>query len=164
MRQILLAAAWMLAVWAPRTAYPCGGSGEGGCDWFNPHVTYSLAEDAGGLTLSSVVQGCPGMRAAHQDRIEAEVARAKNGEACDGCPFGVAGLTFSVERTELGVLVRVVGPKERLAEFRQRYEAKMSARDSGGGGGCGCERAAKAHGPSSTSTDSGRAAQPMCGD
>lgn len=154
---VVVVAAWL----APGVAYPCGGSGEGGCDWFNPHVTFTLSEDGDALALSSVVQGCAGMRAAHQDRIEAEIARAGKGSACEGCPFGVQGLSFTLERTDLGVLVRITGPKDRLAEFRQRFDAKMAARQEGGsGGGCGCARAAQARSKGLSGPESAR----MCGD
>ncbi len=157
---------WSVAIalvsWlAPAAAYPCGGSGEGSCDWFNPHVTFTLSEAEDGLALSSVVQGCAGMRAAHQDRIEAEIARAGKGSACEACPFGVPGLSFALERTDLGVLVRITGPKDRLAEFRQRFDAKMAARQEGtSGGGCGCARAARA----GSQGRSGPESAPTCGD
>lgn len=155
-----IAVAAAAAVWlAPGMAFPCGAGGGGSCDWFNPHVTFALAEGTDGLELSSVVQGCAGMRVAHQDRIEAEIARAGKGEACDGCPFGVKGLTFSVERTDLGALVRITGPKDRLAEFRKRFDAKMAARQDGSSpGGCGCGRAAR------KGEGSGPGFAPTCGD
>ncbi len=155
---VLVTVAWL----APGVAYPCGGSGQGSCDWFNPHVTFTLAETADGLALSSVVQGCAGMRAAHQDRIEAEVARAGKGEACEGCPFGVQGLSFSLERTDLGTLVRIKGPKDRLAEFQKRFDARMAAREEGPSeGGCGCARAA---GTGGSGRSSGPGSAPTCGD
>ncbi len=156
MKPIGLSIALVVGAWlVPATAYPCGGGGQGSCDWHNPHVTFTLAETEDGLALSSVVQGCAGMRATHQDRIEAEVARAAKGEACEGCPFGVQGLSYAVERTDLGVVVRVTGPKDRLGEFKKRFEAKMAARDQApGGGGCGCRKEAR----------SGPKSGPMCGD
>lgn len=144
-----------MVLFAPAIAYPCGEKA-GACDWFNPHVTFSLTESKEGLTLSSVVQGCPGKRAAHQDRLEAEIARAAKGETCEGCPFGVKGLSFAVERTELGMLVRISGPQDQLAEFRKRFEAKMAARKDGPAHqGCPCSKAARksqASGPGSVQT------------
>lgn len=155
---VIVAATWL----APGVAYPCGESGQGSCDWFNPHVTFALTEVEDGLALSSVVQGCAGMRAAHQDWLEAEIARAGKGEACDRCPFGVQGLSFSLERTDLGALVRIAGPKDRLAEFKSRFDAKMAARQEGpSGGGCGCARAA---GTGGSGRSSGPGSAPTCGD
>lgn len=154
---MIVAAAWL----APGVAYPCGESGAGSCDWFHPKVTFTLSEAEDGLALSSVVQGCAGMRAAHQDRLEAEIARAGKGEACEGCPFGVQGLSFSLERTDLGTLVRIAGPKDRLAEFQKRFDAKMAARQEGASeGGCGCARAAR----TGAGRSSGPNSAPTCGD
>lgn len=118
-----------------RVSFACEGSGE--CDWHNPKVTFTLAEDKEGLVLTSVVQGCPGMRAAHQERLEAEIARAKNGKACPGCPFSVDGLSYFFERTELGAIVYIRGPKNLLEEFRKKFDEKIAKR-TGQDAGCPC--------------------------
>lgn len=136
----LMSLASLVAVWfAPGLAYPCGESEHGPCDWLNPAVTYTLTETKDGLVLASVVQGCPRKRLAHQERVEAEIARARKGEACDGCPFGVRDLSFAFERTDLGAVVRIAGPKSRLDEFKKRFEAKMAARGPAGEG-CRCAK------------------------
>lgn len=162
MKRMLVTSVTAAAAWlAPGVAYPCGESGQGSCDWFNQKVTFTLSEAEDGLTLSSVVQGCAGMRAAHQDRIAAEIARAGKGEACEGCPFGVEGLSFFLERTDLGTLVRIAGPKDRLAEFQKRFDARMAARQGEPSeGGCGCARAAR----TGAGRSSGPTSAPTCGD
>lgn len=144
MRKVLAIGCALLITGLARLALPCGGEGKGGCDWFNPHVTFSLTEGEDGLVLSTLVEGCEGMRAAHQGKIEEEIAKARRGEACPGCPFGVEGLSYEVERTSFGVVVRIKGPAEKLTEFRNRFEQKMEAREKGGSG-CGCS----AHGADS---------------
>ena len=128
---LFVAALWPVAVWS------CP---DGGCDWDNPNVTFTLTEENGALSLSSVVQGCQGMRMAHQETMAREIEKARKGETCDECPFGVQGLLFKLEKTELGVLVKIEGPKEKLALFKDRFDRKLRASGAGGDGkSCGCK-------------------------
>lgn len=126
----------------------CGGgkakAGEPGghCVWMDTMVDFSLAEEGDKLLLASVVNGCPGKRARHQDKFEADIATGKTGTCCESCPFALKGLAFEFARTELGATVAITGPADKRAEFKRLYDAKIAARATAGDtGGCGCSKA-----------------------
>jgi hypothetical protein len=120
----------------------CGGDkADGACVWMNKMVDFSLAEEGDKLLLASVVNGCPGKRARHQDKFEADIAKGKTGTCCPSCPFALKDLAFEFTRTELGATVAITGPADKRAEFKKLYEAKIAARATAGDtGGCGCDK------------------------
>ncbi|NOZ00671.1 MAG: hypothetical protein GXP54_02120 [Deltaproteobacteria bacterium] len=126
-------------------ALPCG-EGMGSCPWSNDHVDFKLTDKADTLTLTTTVQGCASMRAAHQDMIAEKIAKATKGEACcDACPFAAKGLKYKLEKTDLGTIVTITGPAESRAEFKKLFNAKMAARKAGTGcgnaeGSSGCQK------------------------
>jgi hypothetical protein len=141
-----LALAWTL----PALAGPgCGMADKGGCIWGDQKASFSLADKDDTLLLAAVVEGCAGKRAGFQKRLAAEIDGAKKGTSCKECPFGIEGLSFAAEKTELGSTVVISGPKEKRDAFKAAYEAKLAAikaapAGSGCGGGCGGCDAAKA--------------------
>jgi|GEM_PF-2709104 len=117
----------------------CGGD-KGGCIWGDTKAEFALAEEGDALKLAVVVNGCPGKRAAFQQKLADELARDANGGGCSSCPFSVTGLAFKAENTDLGAIVLVTGPADKRAEFKTRYQKKIADRSSAPAeGGCGCK-------------------------
>ena len=133
---LALTLAWALPAFAGEG---CAMAQKGGCVWTDQKASYTLTEKDSNLFLAAVVDGCAGKRAGYQARLASELDQAKAGTSCTDCPFGIKGLTFATENSEIGATVTISGPKDKLDAFQTRFDAKMESRKTAPDtSGCGC--------------------------
>ena len=115
--------------------------GKDKCIWSWEGVNWTLLEKDGAIVAQAVVPGCGGRSMAIRTSMAAQIPKCKDGACgCEGCSFGVPGVSLEVKNEAKALFVTATGPADKLAAFKADMEKKIA---SGGcakakAGDCGC--------------------------
>lgn len=140
---LVLGAGIVQAQDCPHAVKPSGCAGENPavgkdkCVWSWEGVKWTLLEKDGAIVAQAVVPGCSKRSMAVRTSIAAQIPKCKDRACgCEGCSFGVAGVSLEVKNEAKALFVTATGPADRLAAFKADMEKKMAA--FSGDAACGC--------------------------